>query len=85
MTPYGAPEGVAKAYKARMILEAGGFEYCELHFKDIRFYKTYRKCVDMFIAANGEKHRATVWNYRAMPALRIPLVDLLISKGVPPR
>ncbi len=62
MTPYGAPEGAAKMYKARMILAAGGFEYYELQNHNIRFYKAYRKCVELFIAGNGERQRAMVMN-----------------------
>jgi len=85
MTPYGAPEGVAKAYKARKILEAGGFEYYELYIEDIRFYKAYRKCVDLFVAGKGEKHRATVGNGGARPKLRTPLISLLARNEIPPR
>ena len=83
MTPLGAPEGIAKAYKARMILQAGGFEYYELFFRDIRFYKVFKNCVDLFIMGDErQKNRATISNHGAKPALRVPLIDLLINKGI---
>ncbi len=85
MTPYGAPEGIAKTYKARRILEAGGFEYYELCIEDIRFYKAYRNCVDLFVAGGKEKHMATIWNRGPRPELRAPLLSLLIKNRVPQR
>jgi hypothetical protein len=65
MTLYGAPEGVARMSKARNILEAGGFEYCEFTLRDIRFYKKIRAGVQLFVLVGGKKLNAEVGTRRA--------------------
>jgi hypothetical protein len=85
MTPYGAAEGIAKTYKARRILEAGGYEYFELYLDDIRFYKMRGYRVNLFVTGDGDRLRATAWTAHAKPPLRTPLVSMLISRGVPPK
>jgi hypothetical protein len=68
MTPLGAPQGVADMHKAKMILEAGGFEYCELLPDDLRFYKKVRTGFVLLSMDNGKKRAAFVMAKTATPS-----------------
>jgi len=85
MTPVGAAEGIADMSKARMILKAGGFEYCEFLSDDVRFYKTYRTGVSLLIIDKGKKYGAHLWTKVVSPSFHETVMSWLESKGIPPK
>lgn len=86
MTPVGAPQGVADMYKARTILEAGGFEYCELLPDDFRFYRKVRTGVVLLLMDKGKKYAAFVMTKTVAPAsFDATVKSWLEAKGIPER
>ncbi len=86
MTPYGAAEGIADMYKARKILEAGGFEFCEFMPDEIRFYKKYPAVMSLRMMDGGKKYSAdfTIKGKALSPHFRPALMSWVESKGISP-
>ena len=84
MTPYGAAEGIADMYKARKILEKGGFEYCEILPDDVRFFRKVRTGVILLLIDKGRKHAAFIMTHTVIPAsFGETMNSWLELKGIP--
>ena len=84
MTPYGATQAIADRYKARMILKAGGFEYCEISADNFRFYKKFRTGLNLLLNDDGQKYGAFIMtkDKSVSPELHPALLSWLESKGI---
>lgn len=85
MTPVGAADGISEMYKARMILENKGYEFCEILPDDIRFYKKYPAGVNLLVVAGGKKYGVTFVAKTLSPQFHEALMSWLESKGISPK
>ena len=56
-TPLEVAGGVGEILRIRNVLRQGGFDYCEIMYDDVRFYKKYRKGAKMLLMVSGEKYQ----------------------------
>jgi len=82
VTPYGAAEGISKMYRAKMILQAGGCEYCEISAEDLRFYKKHRTGISILLMDDHKEFSAFVMTKTVQGKFHDDLLSWLEGKGV---
>ena len=56
-TPTTFPDGVEEVLRVRQVRREGGFDYCEILYDEVRFYKKYRKNGKLLLMVSGVKYQ----------------------------
>ena len=60
--PLELADGVDETLRIRRVRREGGFDYCEIEYNDVRFYKKHRRSGTLLLMTSGIKYQVPIKN-----------------------